>query len=315
MDLVDDGVGVAVPGPGGGVGPVEGGVDHQAPGIARRSRAGLPGRDRRRRGPGPPARTAPPGRGPRVGVEQQLGRVAAHPAGRVPGAGGAVAVRLAGAHPLDEAVPDPGVVLRQGDPGLGAGVVEQAQQHPLGHARRHREVGPARARVAPSGAGGTPSRRPWRRVTAALSTTSPKVLDGDASPADGRPRMRSATRPSIRVWCEAPSPALLSPWKYSLKTRLPLQAGSRWCGRPFEAGPPPVRPDDEQVDQPLAQAGGDLVEGVRRGPPAALDGELVAEERQVALEGADQQVVEREPDGPAPVGVPPNIPVVDSAGS
>ena len=146
MHLVDDGVGVAVPGPGGGVGPVEGGVDDQAAGDmgGRVERAGPVGvadvvpEDLR-------AEPDRPGGGPGVGVEQQLGRVAAHPTGRLPGVGGAVAVRLADAHTLDEAVPDAGVVVRQGDPCLGAGVVEQAQQHRVGHARRHREVGPARA--------------------------------------------------------------------------------------------------------------------------------------------------------------------------
>ena len=35
---------------------------------------------------------------------------------------------------------------------------------------------------------------------------------------------------------------------------------------PPEAGPSPVRPDEEQADEPLAQIGGDLVE-VSRGPP------------------------------------------------
>ena len=30
------------------------------------------------------------------------------------------------------------------------------------------------------------------------------------------------------VWCEAPSPAPLSPWKYSLKRTLSFQAGSVW---------------------------------------------------------------------------------------
>ena len=35
---------------------------------------------------------------------------------------------------------------------------------------------------------------------------------------------------------------------------------------PPEAGPPPVRPDQEQVDEPLAQSGGDLVEGQARAP-------------------------------------------------
>ena len=149
VHLIDHCVGVAVARPR-GLGHVDAGVDHQAPGDVR-------GRVEPARPVGigdvvtedlgsEPHR---PGRGPRVGVEQQLGRVAAHPAGRVPGAGGAVAVRLAGAHPFDEAVPDPGVVLRQGDAGLGACVVEQAQQHAVGHARRHRKVGPVRAKGGP----------------------------------------------------------------------------------------------------------------------------------------------------------------------
>ena len=71
-----------------------------------------------------------------------------------------------------------------------------------------------------------------------------------------------------------------------------------------EARSAAVRPDDEQGDQALAQVVGDLAE--RERVPAAgrvLDLEVVAEEPVVALEGADHEVVEREPDRPAPVGV------------
>ena len=40
----------------------------------------------------------------------------------------------------------------------------------------------------------------------------------------------SATTPVQPVWWEAPRPAALSPWKYSLKTRLSFHAGS-FCSR------------------------------------------------------------------------------------
>ena len=80
--------------------------------------------------------------GPRVRVEQQLRRVVAHPAGRVPRPGDPVAVGLPRSDARHEPVPHPGVVLRQGDPGLRAAVVEQAQLHRVA-AGRHGEVRPA----------------------------------------------------------------------------------------------------------------------------------------------------------------------------
>jgi hypothetical protein len=161
VHLVDDGVGVAVPRTD-AAGPVERRVDHQAPGdvtgrVELARPVGIGGVVAEDLGSEPHR----PGGGPGVRVEQQLGRVAAQAAGRVPGAGGPVAVRLTDAHAVDEAMPDPAVVLRQGHPGLGAGVVEQAQQHPLGHPGRHREVGPARARGGPqreAAAGAHPRR-------------------------------------------------------------------------------------------------------------------------------------------------------------
>ena len=41
-----------------------------------------------------------------------------------------------------------------------------------------------------------------------------------------RRRITSAISPVHPVWCVAPSPAPLSPWKYSLNSRLSFQAGS-----------------------------------------------------------------------------------------
>ena len=85
---------------------------------------------------------------------------------------------------------------------------------------------------------------------------------------------------------------------------------------PPEAGSPAVRADGEDGDQPVLQIGGDQVEGdlVAR-PGRVLDGQLVAEELVVAVQRADEQVVQREPDRPAPVGVPADMKMVDSAGS
>ena len=43
-----------------------------------------------------------------------------------------------------------------------------------------------------------------------------------------RRRITSATIPVHPVWCATPRPAALSPWKYSLNTRLSFQFGSCW---------------------------------------------------------------------------------------
>ena len=77
-----------------------------------------------------------------VRVEQQLGRVAALPGGRVVGPVHPVAVALAGADAGQVAVPDEPVHLAQVDPALVAVVVEQAQLDPLGYLGEQREVGP-----------------------------------------------------------------------------------------------------------------------------------------------------------------------------
>src|SRR4249920_322094 len=55
------------------------------------------------------------------------------------------------------------------------------------------------------------------RMTSPIEGTSPC-----------RRRMTSATIPVHPVWCAAPRPAALSPWKYSLKVRLSFQFASCW---------------------------------------------------------------------------------------
>jgi hypothetical protein len=85
---------------------------------------------------------------------------------------------------------------------------------------------------------------------------------------------------------------------------------------PAEAGPPAVGAGEEDRDQPVLQVSRD---GVQRQPaPRAgrvLERELAAEEPVVALKAADDQVVEGEPERSRQFEFPPNMGVVDSAGS
>ena len=155
VDLVDHRVRVPVPGPV-AVLPVEGRVHDQAPRHVRRGVEGArgvrvahvvaehlgPERDRS-------------ADGPRVGVEQQLGRVAAQALGGVPGSADPVSVRLARPHSGHEGVPDVGVVIPQRDLRFRAVLVEQAQGDAVGDAGGNREV---RARLAEVLAGGGAKR-------------------------------------------------------------------------------------------------------------------------------------------------------------
>ena len=96
---------------------------------------------------------------------------------------------------------------------------------------------------------------------------------------------------------------------------LPRRVGLEPFGTP-ERGPSPVSIDEEDRGQAAAQVMGDLFE--RQPLPRAgrvLDLERVLEEAVVALEGPDDQEVDREPKGPRQLELPPNILVVDSAGS
>ena len=78
----------------------------------------------------------------RVRIEQQLGRVAPVPLGEVVRAVHAIAVALAGLDAGDVAVPDVTVDLGQRHPGLGTGIVDQAQLHRRGDLGEEREVHP-----------------------------------------------------------------------------------------------------------------------------------------------------------------------------
>ena len=80
-----------------------------------------------------------------VGIEQQLGRVAPQAPGRVPGPADPVPVGLPRADAGHEGMPDVGVVIGQRDLGFGAGLIEQAQRDARGDAGGEREV---RARQA-----------------------------------------------------------------------------------------------------------------------------------------------------------------------
>ena len=140
VHLVDHRVRIPVPGPV-AVLPVERRVHDQAPWHVRRGVEGArgvrvahvvavhlgPERDRS-------------ADGPRVGVKEQLGRVAAQALRRVPGSADPVPVRLARPDSGHERMPDVGVVIPQRDLRFRAVLVEQAQGDAVGDAGGDREV-------------------------------------------------------------------------------------------------------------------------------------------------------------------------------
>ena len=91
------------------------------------------------------------GDGLRVGIEQQLGRVAPASVARIPWAVDPEAVALTGTETIDVAGVDE--VLRFGKPeaGLVAVVVEQAELDVLGHLREDGEVHSGAVEVRPEG--------------------------------------------------------------------------------------------------------------------------------------------------------------------
>ena len=93
------------------------------------------------------------------GIEQQLGRVAAHAARRVEAAEHAVPVRCPGPTPATKPCHTPASKSSQRDLGLCAGAVEQAQQHAVGDVRGDGEV---RAAVDRRGAERGAPARPGR---------------------------------------------------------------------------------------------------------------------------------------------------------
>ena len=87
-----------------------------------------------------------------VRVEEELGRVAAQPGARVPGAVDPVAVALAGLDVGELAVPDVAGPLGQGVPGLGRRRRRRGRaRRPRRPTRRRRSGCPTPSKVAPSG--------------------------------------------------------------------------------------------------------------------------------------------------------------------
>ena len=190
VDLVDHRVRVAVPGPA-AVLPVEGRVHDQAP-------RHVPGGVEGARGVRVvhvvaehlgPERDRSADR-PRVGVEEQLGRVAAQALGRVPGPADPVPVRLARSHPGHEGMPDVGVVVPQRDLRFRAVLVEQAQGDAVGDAGRNREV---RARLAEVLTGGGAKRVDAARHRLGRPGVGPRVrIRGDAGSGNRNGRLLCA---------------------------------------------------------------------------------------------------------------------------
>ena len=118
----------------------------------------------------------------------------------------------------------------------------------------------------------------------------------------------SATSPVQPVWCAAPRPAPLSPWKYSLKAdvvpplRVVLQpvdpAEARAAARPA----PPVKIETSRPRRSSAMLGERAA--CCPEPVGYSTVKSVAEEAGgTCRRQLDDQVVQREPDRPAPVGV------------
>ncbi len=198
------------------------GVDHQRPGHERR-RVGLArlGRIVRVLAEQRRVEVTAADDGAGVGVEEQLVRVAAQPAGRVERPGHPVAVGLSRLDVGDEAVPHPGVVVVEFVPGLVAVGVEEAHGHRLGDRRGDREVHPAvpdgRAEVRTVARPGLECERCRRSSLRSPGTSGRGSRSTVSGSAPWRRRIRSAISPVQPVWWHAPSPAPLSPWKYSLK--------------------------------------------------------------------------------------------------
>ena len=120
-----------------------------------------------------------------------------------------------------------------------------------------------------------------------------------------RRRITSAITPVHPVWCEAPRPAALSPWKYSLNSRLSFHSGS-CCSRSTQPKQG-RRPSAPTTKIEMSRSWRSVVmasEGeLFPGPGRVLQRQIVAEEPVVPAQHLDQQVVEREPQRAAPVGV------------
>ena len=144
---------------------------------------------------------------PRVRVEQQLGRVAAQPAARVPRPVHPESVGLPGAGTRHEPVPDAVVILRQPDPALSPALIEQAHLDALGDAGSHREIGSPVTQRRPQ------RRRPARKcIRHPPHVTHPLPPPPSPRPASTPPRpltppRRSAPRPTL-ILCPTQNPRI-----------------------------------------------------------------------------------------------------------
>jgi uncharacterized protein (TIGR03118 family) len=100
-------------------------------------------------------------------------------------------------------------------------------------ARRRRSSSPPARTTSPTGSSGRswPPDRPRPDGDRVGSIVRPASGSPEARPEPQRRlrrMIRSATSPVHPVWCEAPMPAPVSPWKYSWNGISPCQAGSSW---------------------------------------------------------------------------------------
>ena len=124
------------------------------------------------------------------------------------------------------------------------------------------------------------------------------------APAAGGSSSRSMTSAVHPVWCDAPSPAPLSPWKYSKNSRL-SHAGSFWKRAvPPKTGRWPSGPRRKIDVEPVGEVLRDLQEReLRARAGRVLHGELGADVLVEPGERPDDEVVHRHPDRAPPVGV------------
>src|ERR1022692_678243 len=155
--------------------------------------------------------------------------MAAHAASRVVRPRSPVPVGLTRRHPRHEGVPDVGVVVLERNLRLSARLVEQAQHHAVGGDGGHGEVRPpvgyGRAQREPA-SGQRGDGLPCYGGHRPVSVPTPRITSPTAATAPCLRRITSAMSPVQPVWCAAPIAAPLSPWKYSLKTRLSRHSGS-----------------------------------------------------------------------------------------
>ena len=166
-------------------------------------------------------------------------------------------------------MPDAGVVVQQRDWVSAPPLVEQAQQHAVGGSGGHREVRAAvTGTVAPSGNGRPGSAARGRRAGVGQVASSAGLLVNGrmTSPTEAtapwRRRITSAISagPSGLVGGAEPGAVVAVEVLVEHQVVVPGRVVSA-AARPPEAGPPAVRPDGEDGDEPVLQVGGDRVQG------------------------------------------------------